>query len=147
MQQYNNNNQNNNNNNNNNMNYNNTYMNMLEAESSNASSEINIEDLPTSSSIMSPMMPSKDPSRSGPFMEDIQSIKCAPNVMSAACLHSITMGEKFGQYVRNDRIILCRQSTTNPAEIERYCNYISSNILSRMCLRTCETIQHPTYLL
>ena len=119
---------NNNNQSNNNMNYNNTYMNMFEAESSNESYKINIENLPTSSSIMSPMISRKDPSRSGPFMEDIlyknsfQSIKCAPNVMSAACLHSISMGEKFGQYVRNDRIILCRQSTTNPAEIKRYCN-------------------------
>ena len=53
MQPYNNDNQ---NNNNNNMNYNNTYMSMFEAESSNASSEINIENIPTSSSIMSPMI-------------------------------------------------------------------------------------------
>ena len=117
-----------NNQNNNNMNYNNTYMKIFEAESSNASSETNIENLPTSSSIMSPMIPRKDPSRSGPLMEDIlyknsfQSIKCATNVMSAACLHSITIGEKFGKFVRNDRIILCRISTTNPAEIKKYCN-------------------------
>ena len=42
--------------------------------------------------------------------------------MSAACLHSISIGEKFGKFVKNDRIILCRISTTNPAEIKRYCN-------------------------
>ena len=119
---------NNNNLNNNNMNYNNTYMNMFEAESSNESYKINIENLPTSSSIMSPMISRKDPSRSGSLIEDVlykisfKSIKCDTNVMSAACLHSITIGEKFGKYVRNDRIILCRISTTNPAEIKRYCN-------------------------
>ena len=38
------------------------------------------------------------------------------------CLHSITIGEKFGKYVRTDRIILYRIFTTNSAEIKRYCN-------------------------
>ena len=50
MQPYSNNNQ-----NTNNMNYNNTYMNMFEDETSNASSEINIKNLPSSSSLMSPV--------------------------------------------------------------------------------------------
>ena len=96
MQPYNNNND--NYKNNNSMNYNNTYMNMFEAESSNASSGISIEDLPMSSSIMSPTIFRKDHTRSGPSMEDVlyknsfQSIKCAANVMFAACVHSITMG-------------------------------------------------------
>ena len=62
---------NNNNQNTNNMNYNNTYMYMFEAESSNASSEINTENLPTSSSIMSPMIFRKDPTGSGLLMEDV----------------------------------------------------------------------------
>ena len=84
---------------------------------------LEIENLHNSSSIMSPMISRKDPTRSDPLMKDVlyknsfQSIKCATNVMSAACLHSITIGEKFGKFVKNDIIIKCRQSTTNPKVI------------------------------
>ena len=61
---------------------------MFKAESSNASFEINIGNLHTSSSIMSPMLSRKDPSRSDSLMEDVlyknsyKSIKCDTNVMS-----------------------------------------------------------------
>ena len=130
-------------NDNNDMSYNNTYMNMFEAESSIVSSEIKIENMPMSSSIMSPMISCNDPTGSGPLMDDVvyknsfQSIKCAANVMSAACLHSITIGEKFGKFVRNDKIILCHISTTNPAEIKRYCNLLSHILLSILSRLIC----------
>ena len=48
------------------------------------------------------MISRKDPSRLRSLMEDVlyensfKSIKCDTNVTSAACLHSITIGEKFG---------------------------------------------------
>ena len=101
------------------MTHNNTYMNMFKAENSNVSFEISLT------------ISLEDPTRSEHLNEDViyknsfQSIKSNKNIITAACLHSMTIGAEFGKYVRNDFIIRCRQSTTNPAEIKRYCNLLN----------------------
>ena len=42
--------------------------------------------------------------------------------MSTACLHSRAIGDKFGVYVNEEKIIKCRRSTTDKGKARYYCN-------------------------
>ena len=84
----------NNNNNNNNHNMSNsTYMNMFEAESNIEQQSISISDIEVNSTLLSPMLSRKDPTRAETIDENeeyqrsFKSIK-GGNVMTSACLHS-----------------------------------------------------------
>ena len=102
---------NNNNNNNNNHNMSNsTYMNIFEAESNIEQQSISISDIKVNSTLLSPMLSRKDPTRAETIDENeeyqraFKSIK-GGNVMSSACLHSQAIGDKFGVYVNRYRLL------------------------------------------
>ena len=42
--------------------------------------------------------------------------------ISSACLHSQAIGDRFGVYVNEDRILKCRRSTTDNGKARYYCN-------------------------
>ena len=115
-----------NNNNNNNM-TNSTYMNMFEAESNIVPQSISLQQIEIDSTILSPMITRKDPMRAENIDENeeynnsFKSIK-GGNVISTACLHSRAIGDKFGVYVNEDKIIKCRRSTTDKSKARYYCN-------------------------
>ena len=117
---------NNNNHNNHNMN-NNTYMNMFEAENNIEQQFISISDIKVNSTLLSPMLSRKDPTRAEyideneEYKRSFKSIK-GGNVMTSACLHSQAIGNKFGVYVNEDRILKCRRSTTDKSKARYYCN-------------------------
>ena len=106
---------------------NSTYMNMFEAENNIEQQSISISDVKVNSTMLSPMLSRKDPTRAEPIDENedyqktFESIK-GGNVMSSACLHSQAIGERFGVYVNEDRILRCRRSTTVNGKARYYCN-------------------------
>ena len=51
------------------------------------------------------------------YKYSFQSVK-GGNVMSTKCLHSRAIGDKFGVYVNEDRILRCSRSTTNKIQLD-----------------------------
>ena len=102
-------------------------MNMFEAESTIAAPALSIEHIPMKSSILSSMMSPQDPIRAETinehdvYINSFKSIK-GGNVMTTECLHSHTIGDKFGIYVNGKRMLRCRRSTTDKSKARYYCN-------------------------
>ena len=119
------------NNNNNNYYYYNTststYMNMFEAESNIEQQSISISDIKVNSTLLSPMLSRKDPTRAETIDENedyqrsFKSIR-GGNVMSSACLHSQAIGDRFGVYFNEEKILKCGRSTTDNGKARYYCN-------------------------
>ena len=116
-------------NNNKNM-INSIYKNMFAAASNNVPQSLSIQQIEVNSTILSPKITRKDPTRAETIDENdeddnpFKSMK-GGNVMSTACLHSLTIGDRFGVYVNEDRILRCRRSTTNKGKARYYCNLIN----------------------
>ena len=101
-------------------------MNMFEAESNIVPHSISLKQIEINSTILSPIISRKDPTRTETIDENeeynnsFKSIK-GGNVMSTtACLHSRAIGDKFGVYVIEDKIIKRRRSTTDKGKAHAF---------------------------
>ena len=100
-------------------------MNMFEAESNIVPHSISLKQIEINSTILSPIISRKDPTRTETIDENeeynnsFKSIK-GGNVMSTACLHSRAISDKFGVYVIEDKIIKCRRSTTDKGKAHAF---------------------------